>query len=209
MSIGGPDQNRGPPTQRESSFHDRRRLSSAPSPNLCRWLVPQSFVNVCVAFLPAGRCFISALIVIGVSSTVAHDVVKNAAGCSAGKPTAAINEPVVTKNLVHIESIDVGAAPLVSCDSYVQSVGFRLYHPLFLFPDAGRLTIGDPRSAAPNQCAAKGTAWACSPDLGRPVVLDMAYAPLVRLALCPRHRQAGNGDRLAPPGIPTVLDLEE
>jgi len=29
--IGGPDQSRGPPTQRESSFHDRRRLSSAPS----------------------------------------------------------------------------------------------------------------------------------------------------------------------------------
>ena len=52
-----------------------------------------SFVNVCVAFLPAGRCFISVLIVIGVSSTAAHDVVKNPAGCNAGKPTAAINEP--------------------------------------------------------------------------------------------------------------------
>ena len=91
--IGGPDQNRGPPTQRESSFHDRRRLSSAPFPNRCRLLVPQSFVNVCVAFLPAGRCFISALIVIGVSSTAAPDVVKNPAGYSAGKPIAAINRP--------------------------------------------------------------------------------------------------------------------
>jgi len=42
-----------------------------------------SFVNVCVAFLPAGRCFISVLIVIGVSSTAAHDVVKNPSGCRA------------------------------------------------------------------------------------------------------------------------------
>jgi len=33
--------------------------------------------------------------------------------------------------------------------------------------------------------------------------------PLVRLALCPGHREAGDGDRLAPPGIPAVLDLEE
>ena len=164
--------------------------------------------RVC-AFLPAGRCFISALIVIGVSSTVAHDVVKNAAGCSAGKPTAAINDPVVTKNLVHIESIDVGAVPLVSSHSYVQSVGFRLYRPLFLLPDAGRFAIGDPRSAPPNQCAAEVAAWACSPEDSGPALLDVAYAPLVRLALCPRHRQAGNGDRLAPQGIPAVLDLEE
>jgi hypothetical protein len=91
--IGGPDQNRGPPTQRESSFHDRRRLSSAPLQNRCRFLVAQSFVNGCVAFLPAGLCFISALIVIGVSSTAAHDVVKNPAGGSAARPTAAINRP--------------------------------------------------------------------------------------------------------------------
>jgi hypothetical protein len=48
---------------------------------------------VCVAFLLAGRCFISALIVIGVSSIAAHDVVKNPAGCSAEKPIVAINRP--------------------------------------------------------------------------------------------------------------------
>ena len=117
--------------------------------------------------------------------------------------------PVVTKNLVHIESIDVGAVPLVSSHSYVQSVGFRLYRPLFLFPDAGRFAIGDPRSAPPNQCAAEVAARACSPEDSGPRLLDVAYAPLVRLALCPRHGQAGNGDRLAPQGIPAVLDLEE
>ena len=75
---------------------------------------------------------------------------------------------MVTKNLVHIESIDVGAVPLVSSHSYVQSVGFRLYRPLFLFPDAGRFAIGDPRSAPPNQCAAEVAARACSPEDSRP-----------------------------------------
>jgi hypothetical protein len=54
---------------------------------------------------------------------------------------------VVTKDLIHIKSIDVGAVPLVSSHSYVRSVDFRLYRPLFLFfPDAGRFAIGDPRS---------------------------------------------------------------
>jgi hypothetical protein len=48
---------------------------------------------VCVVFLPVGRCFISALIVIAVSSTAAHDVVKNPAAGSAGKPIVAINKP--------------------------------------------------------------------------------------------------------------------
>ena len=116
---------------------------------------------------------------------------------------------MVPKNLVHIESIDVGSVPLVSSHSYVQSVGFRLSRPLFLLPDAGRIAIGDPRSAPPNQCAAEVAARACSPEDSGPPLLDVAYAPLVRLALCPRHRQAGNGDRLAPQGIPAVLDLEE
>ena len=103
--IGGPDQNRGPPTQRESSFHDRRRLSSAPFLNRCRSLVPQSFVNVCVAFLPAERCFISALTVIGVNSIAAHAVVKNPAGCSAGKPIAAINGPPGGVRIIAIASV--------------------------------------------------------------------------------------------------------
>ena len=116
---------------------------------------------------------------------------------------------MVTKNLVHIESIDVGAVPLVSSHSYVQSVGFPLYRPLFLFPDAGRFAIGDARSAPPNQCATEVAARACSPEDCGPPLLDVAYAPMVRLALCPRHGQAGNGGRLAPQGIPAVLDLEE
>jgi hypothetical protein len=116
---------------------------------------------------------------------------------------------VVTKNLVHIESIDVGAVPLVSSDSYVQSVGFRLFRSLFLFPDAGRFAIGDPRSVPPNQCAAEVAARACSLEDSGPRLLDVAYAPLVRLALCPRHGQTGNGDRLAPQRIPAVLDLKD
>jgi hypothetical protein len=38
---------------------------------------------------------------------------------------------VVIKDLVRIESIEVGTVPLVSSHSYVQSVGFRVYRPLF------------------------------------------------------------------------------
>jgi hypothetical protein len=117
--------------------------------------------------------------------------------------------PVVTKNLVHTESIDVGAVPLVSSHSYVQSVGFRLYRPRFLLPGAGRFAIGEPRPAPSDQCAAEVAAWACSPEGSGPPLPDVAFAPLVRLALCPRHRQAGYGDCLASQGIPVLLDLEE
>jgi hypothetical protein len=106
---------------------------------------------------------------------------------------------MVTKNLVHIESIDVGAAPLVSTHSIVQSVCFRFYRPLALLPDSGGFAIGDPRSAPPDQCAAKVAAWACSAELNGPAALDLAYAPLVRLALCARHREAGD------PALPAKL----
>ena len=47
--------------------------------------------------------------------------------------------------------------------------------------------------APPNQCAAEVAARACSPEDSRPPLLDVAYAPLVRLALCPPHGQAGDG----------------
>ena len=48
---------------------------------------------------------------------------------------------VVTKNLVHIESIDVGAVPLVSSHSYVQSVGFRFYRPCSSFRTRAALQL--------------------------------------------------------------------
>jgi len=116
---------------------------------------------------------------------------------------------VVTKNLVRIESIDVGAVSLVSSHSYVQSAFFRFCRLLFFLPDSDRVAIGDPRFAPPDQCAAEAAAWACSPEDSGPALLDVAYAPLVRLALCPRRRQAGDGDRLASQGIPAVRDLED
>jgi len=80
-------------------------LSSAPFLNRCRLLVPQSFVNVCVAFLPAERCFISALTVIGVNSIAAHAVVKNPAAGSAGKPIVAINKPPGGVRIIAIASV--------------------------------------------------------------------------------------------------------
>ena len=104
---------------------------------------------------------------------------------------------VPTRNLVRVESIDVGPVPLVSSHPYARSVCFRFCDPLFLLPDSGGLAIRDPRSSPPDQRAAEIAAWACSPEGSRPVVLDLAYAPLVRLALCPGHRQAGDGGRLA------------
>jgi hypothetical protein len=115
----------------------------------------------------------------------------------------------VTKNLVRIESVDVGPVPLVSSHSYAGSAWFRYCGPLFLLPDSGGLAIGDPRSPPPDQCAAEVAAWACSAELGGPAPLDLAYAALVRLALCARHRETGDGDGLASQGIPAVLDLEE
>jgi hypothetical protein len=116
---------------------------------------------------------------------------------------------VVTKNVFHIESIDVGAVQRASSHSYVQPACFRSDRPLLFLPDSGRVAIGDPRFAPPNQCAAEVAAWACSPEESGPALLDVAYALLVRVALCPRHRQAGNGNRLASQGIPALLDMEE
>src|SRR6266851_3575095 len=40
-------------------------------------------------------------------------------------------------------------------------------------------------------------------------ILGMAVTSVARLASGTRHRQAGNGHRLASPRLPTVLDLEE
>src|ERR1700674_4260735 len=117
--------------------------------------------------------------------------------------------PVPAKNLIGIESIDVGSVPLVSSHSYARSVGFRSCRPLFLVPDSASVAIGDSRSSPSDQCTAEVAAGACSPELSRPALLDLAYAPLVGLALCPRHRQARDGDRLASQGIPALLDVEE
>ena len=119
------------------------------------------------------------------------------------------SKPVVAKNPIQIESIDVGAVPLVSSRSHVQSVCFRFDHPRFVFPDSGRFTIGDPCSAPPDQCAAKVATCARSTQCARSLLVGTAAAAVVRLAFRADHRQAGNGHRLAPPGIPPLLDLEE
>ncbi|MGA9055425.1 MAG: hypothetical protein WB763_02830, partial [Terriglobia bacterium] len=95
---------------RESSCHDRRRLSSAPSQNRCRFLVPQSFVSGCVAFLPAGRCFTSALTVIEVSSIAPRAVVKSPAASSAARPTAAMNKVSARKGVSTIASANANIA---------------------------------------------------------------------------------------------------
>jgi len=104
------------------------------------------------------------------------------------QPTLQVNDrpPVVTKSPVHMESIDVGAALLLSSHSIVQSVCFRSYHPLSLLPDSGGFAIGDPRSGPPDQCAAKVAARACPTEHGGRAALDLAYAPLVK-----RRREVG------------------
>lgn len=117
--------------------------------------------------------------------------------------------PVPTKNLVHIESIDDGPRPLPSSCSYVPSACFSRWRPALLFPDSGGPAIGDRRAPPPDQCAAKITARACSPGFIRIAPLDLASAPLARLAIGSCHRQTRNRDRLASPGISSVLGLEE
>ena len=78
--------------QRESSCHDRRRLSSALSRSRCRLLVPRFFASACVAFLPAVRCFISVLIVIAGSVIAVPVAGKNRAVSNAVRLTAAITK---------------------------------------------------------------------------------------------------------------------
>ena len=127
--------------------------------------------------------------------------------------SAAFNEPVVepvpAKNLICIESIEVDLVRLLSSGPYVPSVCFTIWSPLLLFPDSGCPAIGDRRPPPSDQCTAQVTAWAGSPAGGGPALLDVASASLVGLALCTRHRQTGDRDRLASPGIPAVLELEE
>ena len=76
----------------------------------------------------------------------------------------------------------------------------RFYH---------HLAVGDSCPPPPDERAPKVAAWAHSTHGGGPPLVDMAAAPVVRLAFCAHHRQTGNGHRLASPGIPPVLDLEE
>src|ERR1019366_2627410 len=47
-----------------------------------------------------------------------------------------------------------------------------------------------------------------SPATHRPGVLGGALAALVAMGRCDRDRQAGDGDRLAPPGLQGVLGVE-
>jgi hypothetical protein len=77
--IGGPI--KGPPSSwRESSCHDRRRLSSATSRNRCRPLVPRFFANAFVSSQPVARFFISAVTVIAASVIAAPVVAKKRGG---------------------------------------------------------------------------------------------------------------------------------
>lgn len=62
---------------RESSCHDRRRLSSALSPNRCPLPVPNSFASGCATFLPAARCFICVATVIAGSAIAAPVAAKS------------------------------------------------------------------------------------------------------------------------------------
>ena len=90
FSLGAPIEDLQ--VKRESSCHDRRRLSTAASRNQCRPLVPRFSANEFVTFLPVGRCSISALTAIVASVIAASVVARNPAADSAVKPTDAINK---------------------------------------------------------------------------------------------------------------------
>jgi len=65
---------------------------------------------VCVASLPAAQCFISAAVVIEVSSIAAPDVVKKPAACNAARPTAAMNKASAWKGVSIIASANANIA---------------------------------------------------------------------------------------------------
>jgi hypothetical protein len=103
----------------------------------------------------------------------------------------------VTKNLVRIESVDVGPVPLVSSHFYAGSVWFRYCGPLFLLPDSGGLAIGDPLRHQINvlRRSQHGRVQLSSAD-------RLLWTWLMHLwpgwRSTPRHRETGDGDG---PGI--------
>ena len=116
---------------------------------------------------------------------------------------------MATRNLICIESIEIGAVRLLSFRAYVAFLSVTVSCPRQRLPDSRGFAIGDPRSSSPDQRPARVTAHAGSPARDGPGLLDLAAASLVRLALGPPHRQAGDGDCLASPGIPALLEVEE
>jgi hypothetical protein len=92
--------------------------------------------------------------------------------------------------------------------SHVHPILFLSGHSPLLLPNLRGLAVGNSCPTPPDQRASKGAAWARSTYRRGPPLVGIAAAPVVRLAFCAHHRQAGNGHCLASPRIPPVVDLE-
>ena len=117
--------------ERESSCHDRRRLSSAPFPNRCRLLIPQPFASGYATFLPVARCFISAGTVTGASAIAVPVAATKPAACSAAKPIGVSSRVPKGVWIIATASASIGSprARVTDQSSLCLSAGANLIAP--------------------------------------------------------------------------------
>jgi len=106
--IGGPDQRSS--NNQESSWQDRRRLSSVPLRKPCRRPIPRSFTSLFVTLLPAVGRFISAATVTAAKVIAVRAAGKKRAACSAAKPIAAISKPPGAVRIIATANVNTAAA---------------------------------------------------------------------------------------------------
>ena len=80
------------------------------------------------------------------------------------QPQSSPDIPQVVNDQTRPQTDLVGPEPLLSFRSYALSVCFRFCRPLFLFPDAGGFTIGDPCPPTPTLTASARIWIACQPS---------------------------------------------
>ncbi len=118
-------------------------------------------------------------------------------------------EPLVpTRNTVHVASIEVTArSPIGS----IRGVRPRFAAPLASVPRPVARVAAPRNPCAPTSAHGGPSIAPAAPpfDVGRPDAVGVALACLARLALGPSHCEAGDGHRLAPARLSSVLDLEE
>jgi hypothetical protein len=101
-------------------------------------------------------------------------------------------------------------APLAStlCGDGVDSQGVSLGATRFVSIASCPAARG-PRSATADPCARTGASWSVATLARRSRLLGLARPRLERMATRPDHRSARDGDRMASPRLPVVLEMEE